>query len=861
MPAVRQVNVQDGSPKRLLIDWANGQDAWIRAMVAEVILTSKPLSDSEVQRIFEIFLAEKGFAGSGQPDVPLLEFDSQEEHIDETFEIIGLDQVKGVNALAEGNAIEFDSGLTILFGQNASGKTGYSRIIKRLAAVRTAEPILSNAHSTEPQPTPSARLKYKLNDVEHEITWQNEAGLAPFTRISVFDAPAVTMHVDTELGYVYTPAELALFSLASQGIRKVQERITAMASELRPGTNPFLSQFTRGTSVYPVIEGLGPDTDAADLDRLVADLPDDADQRIVRLQEEVSALRGGTLDALIGTAKQRVSDLQRLRRIVEVTSGFNDEAYRIARDVLLRAEAERRRAREELFRPEELPGPPGDEWQQFVAAGETYRIHLDLHDYPAEGDRCLYCRQELSSDALELVRRYRTFLDETLVRQVTNARNDVDRQALRLAGIETGTISDYLASLLVGEERPDWATSADALLKDAIKVAAATANRAAYEIAGVDDRARALLITLNTEIEEAENAAEDLSAQKGNREASLVAKQKELGEITARTTLRKNTSATKTYVANAKKAARLDRHTRHISSNELRQLTEQSKLASEDLVNRSFEQLFAEECEALRAPVVALEFQGRSGRAERRKVVASHKPSEILSEGEQKVLALADFLAEGRMRGSKAPIIFDDPVTSLDYRRMEEVCNRINKLTESHQVIVFTHNIMFASSLIGLRQKKKLRTKFYEVRERGDEKGIVAPEVEPRLDTPTDIGKRINITIQNAKTADPVVQDALIERGYDLLRSWCEAFVEQELLGNVSQRYRANIMMTRLGEIHPDRFATAATTVTEVFEKACRCMAGHSQPQEQANIRPTLTELEQDWSKLQQARTAYMAKN
>ena len=65
----------------------------------------------------------------------------------------------------------------------------------------------------------------------------------------------------------------------------------------------------------------------------------------------------------------------------------------------------------------------------------------------------------------------------------------------------------------------------------------------------------------------------------------------------------------------------------------------------------------------------------------------------MLSEGEQKVLALADFLAESRMRGTKAPLVFDDPVTSLDYRRLDEVAARIQNLAETHQVVVLTHNI------------------------------------------------------------------------------------------------------------------------------------------------------------------------
>ena len=34
--------------------------------------------------------------------------------------------------------------LTVLLGENASGKTGYVRVLKSIAAVRGSEPVLSN---------------------------------------------------------------------------------------------------------------------------------------------------------------------------------------------------------------------------------------------------------------------------------------------------------------------------------------------------------------------------------------------------------------------------------------------------------------------------------------------------------------------------------------------------------------------------------------------------------------------------------------------------------------------------------------------------------------------------------------------
>ena len=42
----------------------------------------------------------------------------------------------------------------------------------------------------------------------------------------------------------------------------------------------------------------------------------------------------------------------------------------------------------------------------------------------------------------------------------------------------------------------------------------------------------------------------------------------------------------------------------------------------------------------------------------------------ILSEGEQRALSIACFFAESHVAGRKSAIIFDDPVTSLDHKRL-----------------------------------------------------------------------------------------------------------------------------------------------------------------------------------------------
>lgn len=853
------VNLGVATPRRLLVEWANSQDAWVRELTAETILSRQAPAADLVDSVYETFLAEKGLSDADGPSVPKLEVQEVDQAEEKALELATLSNIRGVNALASDQRLEFDSSLTILFGQNGSGKTGYSRILKRISAVRSPEDILPNAHHVhlDPPPLPSANISYRLGDESESVRWDNEAGLTPFTRMSVFDADAVSLHVDSDLGYVYTPAELALFAHVAGGLQGVQQRIAAEVASLANGANPLLSRFARETKVYPLIETLSSATDLSALEA-AAVVDDDAEATCERLTNEISALRSNTLDALLSNAQQEQRELQRLHGLLETIRRFDAERYAAAVAAVVEAHQRRAEARDQLFAEDELSGPPDEQWQQFIAAGDTYRQHLGRDHYPQDGDSCLYCQQMLSPTAVALLSRYRTFLDETLVQQLDAAQASLAQVRLVLDESDRGRAKEYLDNR-AAEDRPDWITRAISVLVESAKAVSETRTGQALSYPSLAADAARVAVDAAAAFAEASKRVEQLADDQKNSAAALLAKQREVAELGARIELKKNLSTAREYVRRAKRAKQLEQLSKAISNGAAKQLTIQSKLASEDLVNKNFEALFAEECERLNAPRVALHFQGRSGQAQRKKAVASYRPSAVLSEGEQKVLALADFLAESRMRGNKAPLVFDDPVTSLDYRRLDEVAARIQNLAQTHQVIVLTHNIMFASSLISSRQNKRLRVKIYEVRDGGEQKGILAPDVEPQLDTPADLAKRINVKLQDMPKAEAVVQDALIKEAYDLLRAWCEAFVEQELLQSVTQRYRHNIMMTRLAKIDAARLGSATAVIEPLFARACDRMTGHSHAAEKMSTKPTVAEFEDDWRKAQAARSAYLA--
>ncbi len=235
--------------RRLLVDWANQQDSWVRSLVGQTVASYRAISDGQAKELFDQFLAEKGLRGPLAPKVAsetevksaVPPHPKAGSHESEPLRLLTLSNVSGVNALSPGAKIDFSPGLTILHGENGTGKTGYARVLKRISAVQYPEEILPNIHSPTPQ-MPSATVEYHLGSVQKTFQWHNETGVSPLTRMSVFDSPTVNLRVDESLSFVFTPAEISLFSYVSSGIRMIQELGSRTHAEMTL-TNPFVRHF------------------------------------------------------------------------------------------------------------------------------------------------------------------------------------------------------------------------------------------------------------------------------------------------------------------------------------------------------------------------------------------------------------------------------------------------------------------------------------------------------------------------------------------------------------------------------------------------------------------------------------------
>ena len=73
--------------------------------------------------------------------------------------------------------------------------------------------------------------------------------------------------------------------------------------------------------------------------------------------------------------------------------------------------------------------------------------------------------------------------------------------------------------------------------------------------------------------------------------------------------------------------------------------------------------------------------------------------TDILSEGEFRIVSLAAFLADVEGHAHNTPFIFDDPISSLDQDFEEATVRRLIALCNSRQVIVFTHRLSLLALL------------------------------------------------------------------------------------------------------------------------------------------------------------------
>ena len=176
----------------------------------------------------------------------------------------------------------------------------------------------------------------------------------------------------------------------------------------------------------------------------------------------------------------------------------------------------------------------GPEWRQFIQAGETYIRSSAADAYPALDAPCAYCQQPLTAAAVDLVRKYRDFVND----EIRAALDAAERQLADYANAVVGLNADALASQLAEETagQADILDKVAPVLDQLRTLAASAANRSDIAWQDKESSLAAATAVLSAEAARLDALIADLQASVDQRQAALKAKQIELTELQGKKT-------------------------------------------------------------------------------------------------------------------------------------------------------------------------------------------------------------------------------------------------------------------------------------------------------------------------------------
>jgi wobble nucleotide-excising tRNase len=238
------------------------------------------------------------------------------------------------------------------------------------------------------------------------------------------------------------------------------------------------------------------------------------------------------------------------------------------------------------------------------------------------------------------------------------------------------------------------------------------------------------------------------------------------------------------------------------------------------------------------------------------KIRLTDKPNgitDVASEGEQKCVALACFLAELTVDNRKSTIIFDDPINSLDHKWRRLFADRIAREALTRQVIVFTHDMSFLKMLEESTDVTKAPLEVVSIRKLGDVAGY--PFKEPpwgAKNTLARVGELKNLVPQLKKieASGDFEYEMRVKDGYGRLRETYERLVEEWLLRKVVERFGRAVKTQSLKEIVDDVTSEDNNIINAAMSKCSTYLRGHDDATGLAVDCPRASEFEKDVNSL-----------
>jgi len=825
-----------------IFEWSKERNAWQRDALRRLILNGD-LSDDDICELSAICKSAHGLAEQ-QTAIPLAEEHVPSETVGAApISLVSIFHHHGVNALADDQTLKFSPNLTVVYGDNAAGKTGYIRILKSACRARGQEAILGNVASGSTPFSPVVSIKYKTGNESETFEWNGNGEDEFISRVSVFDTQCAAVYLTEKTDVAFRPFGLDLFDKlvkASKAVRTILENERrALESNALEAVQAVIPAGTVAANFLASISSLTKSESV----QVLASLSQEEEARLALLDKSLLDLQANDPEKLASQLTLRAGRVQALaRHLNEVEAVLSVQALAVvleARNEGQRKSEEAKRLREATFPAGLLAGTGSESWK---ALWDAARRFSQEQAYPGKafpvlesGATCVLCQQDLDQAAGHRLRQFEEFIASTTERELRETRETFAR--LRRAYTELKTMPESVSETIkeIRIEHADLADRIDTALatnenrREAIVQALAEGKDIAGNCPG--------LVSLSQEV----NA---LSAQISERIKTIRTSTTE--EIRASMTKEALDLRSRKLLALHKQTVLddIERRMKYaayglcIDETKTQTITQKSTAVTKVAVSQKLKQSFKAELANLAFRHVEVELK-EAGGAEGvlyHKIVLTRAPGvelpKVVSEGEQRCLSIAAFFAELSTADDPSGIVFDDPVSSLDYMWREGVARRLVQEAKTRQVIVFTHDVVFLLLLKQFAEELGVTQLDQHVRHLSKGSGICSDEL-PWVAMP--VKKKIGHLKNEWQTADKLFreghQDAYEKDAaclYGLLREAWERALEEVLLGGIVERFRPGIQTQQIGLI-ADITDDECRVFDTAMAKCSKWLPGHDQ--------------------------------
>ncbi|CAM3854815.1 AAA family ATPase [Mesobacillus thioparans] len=835
---------------RRLWEWANDNGDWARALVQ--IITSENVDEEQRLQILNTLLYEHGIIKEFEKKTVEGPSSFEQSNNGEKLILKELTNIQGVNKLAKEQVLKFSPNLTVIYGNNGSGKSGYGRILKSVgfsydSNLKVLPDVFSNDNYEQ-----KADIYYKVGERDKTFSWNNSSSSVDLKSIGMFNSDCVKISLDNNRNLIATPVGFHYFNEVSSELNKLSQEITNMID--RKSIEPdFFTKLHNGTHAFNFITSLKTETNEETIENETKfELEDE--QQILQLNKEKEGLNVQLLNNEIQACQNQVKELDELNikinKMKEVlnTSVWNE--YKETLQTLKYFEEERTTGLKQSMMQLNGNFIQSEEFINFLESAEKYIKTLEQISYPNEKDVCIYCGQPLDVNARELIKSYRELIDNTLKSKIEKLGEKLDDLNTKISKVDSScqlhhnpfeTEDEEIVPRVISLFFTEYTRLKNIVLKHPKGVFLEQSFRLDYE-------------SVTNFIKKRSEEVLELKKQKETILGRIQEKQNEMenkiNELKDKKVLYDNKVKLKEYVDNLKMVVKLENVKGLLNT---RSLSRISTLARKELIQDQFKEVFENELKHLKCEKnISLDFGTQAGSPKLRQVIGSqYSLGDVLSEGEQKSIALAHLLTELKISNQFGPIIFDDPVNSLDHERINIVAQRLIRLSEERQVIILTHSILFFNSIEQFMKDRKpnINYKYYTVESKGNSTGHLYEDTPPHKEKFRTYQGKIKDLLNTSAVNKEVMGSSAAIQGYGYLRSAIELLVEDEIFKSVIKRYRRDIKFGQVEEIDGQGFDNVKQELTDIFNEACAYIDAHSNPLEAAYT-PNLNQLERDLNRV-----------